>query len=204
MKKVIVLLAASVLGCGTDHRDMPSVEILPTLDVPDPPTNGVQIITAPFDNIQPGGDYEVCTWTDVIVDKATDLRSTLGKQTEPPGHHMLLYYTLEKQPPGTQRECTDTDMATFRYLTGVDNSGALGSAPGDLVFHIPAGAQVVLNQHFLNATDEVLRGQSAMNLNYAEPGNWRQAAGMTVLDSSISVPQGDSTFETHCTFDKQY
>lgn len=205
MKKLLLALGfapLALLGCGTDDPSGP--EILPGLMVPAKPDNGVQIITPPFDNIQPGGDYEVCTWTDVVFDKNTDIRSTVGYQTEPPGHHVLLFWTTEKQPPGTQRVCTDSDMATFRYLTGNAMNGEVGEAPGDLVFKVPEGAQLVVNQHFLNAGDEVLRGQSAMNVNFAPPGNWRQSSAAVVLDTSIDVPQGESTTNIHCTYDRQY
>ena len=63
MKKLLLALAVTFLGCGTDTPSGP--EVLPDLTVPPKPANGVQIITPPFDDIQPGGDYEVCTWTDV-------------------------------------------------------------------------------------------------------------------------------------------
>jgi len=202
MKKLLVVLGVSLLGCGTDSASGP--EILPDLTVPPAPDNGLQIITPPFDNIQAGGDYEVCTWTDAVFDKETDVKSTLGYQTEPPGHHVVLFYTTEKQPPGTQRICTDTDMSTFRYLTGNGNNGSVNAAPGDLVFKIPAGAQLVINQHFLNASDETLRGQSVVNVNFAPPGNHIASSSMAIVNSSLDVAQGMSTQQMHCDVDRQF
>lgn len=201
MKKLCLLVSLSLFACGTDTS---GPEVLDTLDVPAPPDHGLQIITAPFDNIQAGGDYEVCTWTDAVFKETTDVKSTLAYQTEPPGHHVVLFYTLEKQPPGTQRVCTDTDMATFRYLTGNGNNGAVNAAPGDLVFRIPAGAQLVVNQHFLNASDETMRGQSAVNVNFADAGNHIASSSTAFVNTALQVQTGESTQHQHCTIDRQF
>jgi hypothetical protein len=201
MNKLSFVLGLSLLGCGTDGPSGP--ETLPNLEVPEVPENGVQIITPIFENIQPGTDNEICAWSDVILDKQTDIKTTVGYQTEPPGHHAILFYTLDPQPPG-QRRCTDTDMATFRYLTGNGSNGEPNTAPGDLVFRVPAGAQLVVNSHYLNTSDEVVKGQSLINVLFAEPGKQYTASGSTVfLDSSIEVPLGVSTFKTSCIVDKQ-
>lgn len=202
MKKLYFALGILLLGCGTDGTSGP--EVLPNLTVPAVPTNGLQVITPIFENIQPGSDNEVCAWTDAILDQETDVRSTVGYQTEPPGHHALLFYTLEKQPPGTQHICTDTDMASFRYLTGNGANGIPNEAPGDLVFRIPAGAQLVINSHYLNTSDEVQRGQSLINVNYAEPGHHYTPSGATaILDTSIDVQPGASTYTTSCVINRQ-
>src|SRR5678815_351529 len=123
-------------------------------------------------------------------------------QNEPPGHHVILFYTLDKQPPGTQRICTDSDMASFRYLAGSGTNGEVNEAPGSLVFRIPKGAQVVVNHHYLNATDNVMRGQSVVNINYADPGNYTPAGNTAFLDSTIQVPPGESSYEHSCTIDR--
>ncbi|HEY5946212.1 MAG TPA: hypothetical protein VIV40_12005 [Kofleriaceae bacterium] len=196
------LASISLIGCGTDGSSGP--EVLPDLTVPKVPDNGVQVLTPIFDDIQPGTDNEVCTWTDVVLDKQVDVKSTLGYQNEPPGHHAILFYTLEKQPPGTQRICTDTDMASFRYLTGNGNNGAINEAPGDLVFRIPAGAQLVVNSHYLNAGDEVLRGQSVINVNFADASPHTPSGSLAIVDTQLQVAQGVTTQNMHCTFDRNY
>jgi hypothetical protein len=201
MKKLNVVIV-TLLGCGTDGASGP--ETLPNLEVPEPPANGVQVITPIFEDIQPGTDNEVCAWTDVIFDQETDIKMTVGYQTEPPGHHAILFYTLEKQPPGMQRVCTDNDMASFRYLTGNGANGVENKAPGDLVFRVPAGAQLVVNSHYLNTSDEIVEGQSLINVHFADPGKQYTASGATVfLDTSIDVPPGVSSFSTSCIVDKK-
>jgi hypothetical protein len=195
-----------VTGCGTDGVTEPDgPEILPALTVPPAPENGIQIITAPFRDIAPGKDYEVCTWTSAIFDRETDVKSTLGYQTEPPGHHVILFYTMDTLPAGTQRVCTDTDMASFRYLTGNGTNGIVNTAPGDLVFRIPAGAQLVMNQHFLNVTEETVSGQSALNVNFAEPGSVNTpSSSLAAVNTGLIVEQGVTTQKMKCTYDRPY
>ena len=68
MKTIYLALGFSLLACGTESS---GPEVLPNLEVPDAPENGVQVITPIFENIQPGSDNEVCAWTDIIFDKET-------------------------------------------------------------------------------------------------------------------------------------
>jgi hypothetical protein len=193
-------LGISLLGCGTDPS---GPEVLPDLEVPAAPKNGVQVLTPIFEDIQPGTDNEVCVWTDVIFDKETDVRSSISYQNEPPGHHAIMFYTLDKQPPGTQRICTDTDMASFRYLTGNAGNRVLNEAPGDLVFRIPAGAQLVVNAHYLNTSDEAVRGQSVVNVNFADPGTYTQSSNTAIVNTGLEVQPGVTKQQMHCTFEKE-
>jgi hypothetical protein len=203
MKKLSSLvLVIAVVGCGTDPVTPPGPETLPDLTVPALPENGLQIITPIFEGIQPATDYEVCTWTDQILTESIDVKSTVGYQNEPPGHHVIVFYTTNKLPPNTQRVCTDSDMASFRFLAGSGGEGVKTEAPGDLVFRLPAGAQIVINHHYLNATDEVLRGQSAVNINFAEPGNHIPSGNLAAIDTAINVPPGKSTHDIHCVMER--
>lgn len=200
------VMGASLLagaGCGTDGPgDSPpgTPELLPNLMVPEAPTagTGFQVITPIVRGLEPGSDHEICTWTDAYADTQLDVKSTIGFQTEP-GHHIVVYYTMEKQPPGLQRECTDSDMVAFRMVTGNGKEGEVSEAPGNLVFRIPQGAQIVINHHYLNATDEMMDGQSVVNVNFAAPGGNYIASGATAfLNSALVVAQGDTTQKQHC------
>jgi hypothetical protein len=197
----IIIATSFLLGCGVDQD--PGPEVLPNLTIPAPPDHGVQIITPIVRDLAPSADKEMCTWTDIVTDHAIDVKSTLGYQVEPPGHHIVLFYTFEKQPPGTTRECTGPDMESFRFLAAAGKSGELKAAPGNLVFHVPAGAQLVVNHHYLNATDGTLDGQSVVNVNYADPGgDYVYSGNLAFVDTSIQVPEGQSSWNLQCTMEK--
>lgn len=207
MKKLVNWVGVTglvLVGCGTDGgvgTDGP--EVLDNLEVPPVPEHGIQVITPVVRGIQPGTDNEICTWTDAFVDQTTDIKSTLAFQTEP-GHHTIVFYTLDKQPAGTQRVCTDTDMASFRFLAGNAGNGIENVAPGNLVYRVPKGAQIVINHHYLNATDEVMDGQSLVNINFAPDGGSYIASGSTAfLNSGLDVAQGISSQDQHCVVDRQ-
>lgn len=192
-------MGLALVGCGTDEgtkQDGP--EVLPNLEVPDPPARGLQVITPIVHDLAPGTDTEICTWTDAVVGDVVDIKKTLAFQTEP-GHHTIVFYTLDKQPPGTQRVCTDNDMASFRFLAGNAGNGIENVAPGNLVYRIPKGAQIVVNHHYLNATDETMNGQSLVNISYADEGGSYVPSGSTAfLNSALDVAQGISQQKQHC------
>ena len=202
MTKLLALSLVAIplfAGCGTDTGN-DGIATVPDLVVPPKPAadEGWQVITPIFDNVMPSMDYEVCTWTDIITDKVTDIRSSIGYQNEPPGHHVIMFYTTEKQPPGTQRVCNDSDMATFRFLTGAGSQGELNEAPGDIVYRVPAGAQLVVNHHYLNSTDQPLKGQSAINVYFADPTKqWTPSGYLAITNTDLQVAQGDTTQVMH-------
>jgi len=197
-----LLFVGLLAACASESSSGP--ETLPDLNVPDKPANGLQAITPIVRGIQPGTDNEICTWTDAIVDRDVDVRSTIAFQTEP-GHHTIVFYTEVKEPPGTQRVCTDQDMASFRFLAGNAGNGILNEAPGDLIYRIPKGAQIVINHHYLNASDEVMDGQSVVNINFADPGKTYRRSGSTAfLNSSLDIPPGVSDLHISCTMNREF
>lgn len=198
MKKLLLSIAL-VTACGTDS--VTQVKTLPDLQVPPAPdpAEGWQIITPITEHIAAGSDLEMCEWTNVFADKQTDIKSVVGVQNEPPGHHIVAYYTTVTQPPGTSRVCQDSDMATFRLLAGEGGEGIANAAPGNMVFRVPEGAQIVLNTHYLNTTDHELSGQSVSNLYFADPNAPNIPSGnVAFLDDTLDVPVGDYTMDIHC------
>lgn len=201
MKKLACLLVV-LAACGTDVE--PLSDLLPSLHPAAPPANGFQIVTPVVDGIQPGADQEMCTWTDKITTDTLDVRWTQGYQSVPAGHHIVVYYTMIHQPPGTQRVCNDADMATFRLVSGNGEEGERNEAPGNLVYRIPAGAQIVVNHHWLNVTDQVVQGQAVVNISPADPGGSYIPSGNTaILNTALDIPPGMQTMDIHCAFQRQ-
>jgi hypothetical protein len=169
------------------------------------PANGYQIILPEVKNLAPGSDNEFCTWTDLIVNHDVSMRAVQAFQTLT-GHHVIMYTTSKLQPPGTTRLCTDDDMATFRFGAGAGGEGMGGKneAPGNLVFPVPAGTQIVLNHHYINATTQPHDAQSAINIWLADPGQtYVDSASLALLDSSIRLPPGAATVDIDCVMPRE-
>src|SRR5579884_1397600 len=125
------VLALVLFGCG--GSDSPS-NLLPGFNPPPPPANGVQYIMPIVHNLAPGSDNEMCTWIGDKLDHDIDIKTIQGYQTAG-GHHIILYATTQPQPAGTTRPCLGTDTVTFRFAAGSggEGTGAINTAPGNLV-----------------------------------------------------------------------
>lgn len=203
MRKTLAL-AFMFMGCGTDQSAAPT--LLAGFDPGPAPESGFQAITPIVRNIPPGANIEYCTWTDTIINGEVDIKSVQGIQSTT-GHHALLYTTTVHQPPGTTRECTDTDMATFRFAAGGAGEGTSEkyTLPTNLVFRTPADSQMVINHHWVNETDNPVDGQAAINV-WTQPAaaNDQQVGSMVVLDTSMSIPATGGGMDVTCTMNKNY
>ncbi len=208
----LVLVAAAATACGSSSggtsQTQGGVELMPGFTptaAPDP-SKGFQIITPIVKDIAPGGSYEYCTWTNYFVDKDVWINAGEGMQSET-GHHVIIFYSKTKQPVGTHI-CTGNDMSEFNYALAP--SGGQGDAkftlPGDLAVKIPAGSQIMVNHHYLNASaTNVPQAQSAINIFYADPNVPHTPAGvMAIVDSSMTIPAGVSSYGVDCTIDQTY
>jgi hypothetical protein len=203
MRKTFVL-AFLIIGCGNDAQTGP--QLLPGFNPPAPPANGFQVIAPIVKDIQPGKDYEMCTWTNYIFDKTTDVKGVQGFQSKY-GHHVIMFSTAVQQPGGTTRICTDADMSTFRFGAGAGGEGqeSVNTAPGNLVYRVPAGSQIVLNHHYINAGTAPIDAQSAINVYLADPNAQNVPSGaMTVLDTTMKIPTGGGGLDISCTMNQQF
>lgn len=155
----------------------------------------------------PGADQEVCTWTEATVATDQDLVSTTGYQTVG-GHHIILYATSVHQPVGTTRLCKDTDMVNFRMVGAAAGEGALKLSdyiPKGVVFRIPAGSQLVVNHHYINATDKTIDVQTAVDLLLGPTSPSDIPTGsLAVVNTTFDVPAGKTSSATaDCTFKQE-
>jgi hypothetical protein len=208
----VALVAAAACGGrgnGSSQSNAPSVPLMQGFDpgpAPDP-SAGFQIVLPVVNDIEPDGSYEYCTWTNVVLDHDIWIKSSLGMQTET-GHHVVVFYTMTPAPPGQSRICNDSDMASFRFGIvgngeGVEQKNTL---PGDLAVHIPAGAQIVINHHYLNASAQAVpQAQSAVNVYYADPNAKRElASSIAFVDTAMSIATGQSSVDVTCTINNDY
>lgn len=194
MKMMIALSLCALAGACAPTK--PAVE---EFDPPAAAANGMQLRMKEVQNLHPGTSYEYCTWTDQITQKDLEIKSMQGFQTKL-GHHVILFYTSKTLPPGTTRECTDEDMASFRFAGASGGEGIESVAPGDLVHHVPKGMQLVVNHHYLNASQEMATGESALNIRFADPGVKSVRAGsLAFVNTELKLPPGRSTMDFSCT-----
>jgi hypothetical protein len=196
----------ALAGCSAAPQMRDGVEMLTGFDPPGAPENGMQIVIPIMRDIQPGSDNEVCTWTSMIADRDLTLRAVQGFQTET-GHHIVVYKTKDHQPPGTRRNCTNDDLTTVRFVAGAGGEGVYdkNEAPGNLAFTIEKGYQVIVNEHFLNASTHVHDAQSAVNLYFTEPGKtYIKSGALAIVDTSIILPPGRPSKEIDCEITQEF
>jgi hypothetical protein len=209
-----MLLAVAAVACGSGSKGAGSSgggDSVPLMAgfhpgaAPDP-SLGFQIIMPIIDDIAPGLSVEYCTDTNVIVPQDIWVNASEGWQSET-GHHVPFFYTINPQPQGTH-VCTNDEMSEFQF--GMPASGGpvaeKFTLPGDLAVKIPAGAQIVVNHHYLNASaTPVPQAQSSLNVYYADPTvPHTPSSMMVILDTNMTVPVGASSYGVDCTVDKTY
>ena len=178
-----------------------STTILGGTKVDAPPANGFQVVLPIVKGIAPQASEEWCTWTDHVADRDLDVQEVDAFQSKT-GHHVVLFYTERQQPPGTTRQCTDDDMASFRFVSGGGEGGS-AKLPGNLVARVPKGAQIVANHHYLNAGVATVDAQSAVNVHFADPGaKVTRTSAATWLDTQMRATPGHSTYDVRCTMQK--
>jgi hypothetical protein len=209
---VWIALSAAALGCGSgsgsgggaSSSGGSTVPLMAGFDpgpAPDP-SKGFQVVLPAVSDISAAGSFEYCSWTDVTLDHDIWVKESVGYQTES-GHHIIVYYTMDPQPAGQTRICSDYDMASFRFGVGAGGEGVSqdNKLPGNLAVRIPAGAQIVLNHHYLNAgSADIPQAQSAVNVFYADPSQpIVQSSSLAFIDTSMSLPPGPSSVDFSCT-----
>jgi hypothetical protein len=207
------LLLAVAAACGSGGKGAstttpPAVTLMAGFDpgpAPDP-SQGFQIILPAVNDIEPGSSDEYCTDTSVILPTDVWVDASQGFQTET-GHHVIFFYTMTPLPEGTHL-CGADEMGEFQF--GLSAGGGPDSAkftlPGNLAVHLPAGAQIIVNHHYLNAgATAVAQAQSAINVYYADPSVPHTPSGMmVVVDTNLTVPVGASKFTEDCTINQTY
>lgn len=172
-------------------------------DPPDPPADGMQIVTPALAQFPAGGNTEFCYFSKAILDKETAFRAGQGFQAKG-GHHAVVYWTQKTQPEQF-RKCTEDDMVTFHMLSGgggESGNGIVNDLPAGGAFHVPKGAQLVVNYHVLNAGDKPVDTQAAVNLFYGDP-SLAPLTSFYVSGTTFAIPpHGIVSWSTSCTAKK--
>jgi hypothetical protein len=176
------VLAVVLVGCGSDGP-----EVLDGFDVPAPKPGEIQLLSPIVEDIAPGADITLCHYIDFEADRDYDISDYQGFQSGG-GHHVLLYTVANHKPPQT-KPCTEDDMLNARYLAGGGAEGGKPEIPEGIVMRLKKGSQLLIQTHWINATDFPLRGQGAFNIEMGPASPASIVADLfTVVSTEISIP----------------
>ncbi len=194
MKKLL-LGSLLLVGCGADG-DSPFID---GFHPPAPASDEIQIVSPPVLGVPPGADVTICAYIDDRVAADTDIVAYKGFQTTVGAHHVILY-SVQQQQAANAHECTEDDMLNARYLAGSGADSPPAELPENVVFRIPANTQLMIQTHWINATDAAIDGQGAFNLKVTAPTPAHQTAQLfTFTDTLFTVPVGTGgTAGTEC------
>jgi len=183
------------LGCGAEATDPapaddPAKEDPvkedpvdePTIidDLPDEPELPADAIRFEFpEQIIPGAtEVQKCIYLEPIKEDMylTALESFQGKY----GHHFVVFKTsneLFNKEPGTVIDCTN-GKTMFEITPAISSVNfGLEKFPEGIAVKLPAGTQMVLQQHYVNTQLKSIRVKDVMHLRTVDPASVEQLAG---------------------------
>ncbi|HMJ12929.1 MAG TPA: hypothetical protein VK524_16015 [Polyangiaceae bacterium] len=180
-------------------RDSLPGELVADLPLIAPKDSDFPVFSDPID-VLPGEDRTYCTFTNVILKEPTIFGESFGAQS-PMGHHAILVYTTQPQEPHTG-PCGGMDGEQLLGGTGGKSVSDTASLPTNYGVEVPAGAQLVINHHWINTGREPVRGQSLMIARTLKSGGETVKAGSLAMVSIGWELPPQSPFEstTECTF----
>ena len=153
--------------------------------------------------IAPGSDITYCSYLDTTIADETDVvhYRVYGSLTS---HHAILYAAKQSRPVDTH-VCTEDDMVNGRFLAGGGAEGVSNiDIPDGLAFRIPANTQLMIQTHWINATQSAVDGQAVAYLTEVPSSPSRQTMDLfDVVNTSFTLPAGKVTSATStCTMKK--
>jgi hypothetical protein len=185
------LVALLVLAaCGDEDR------VFPPGSSADPNTPAADYVRyeAPPLQIEPGESKMWAQWVSAPLDHDIDVTDLLGSQGEG-GHHANLYATSDVQPVGMTREWQDADQLKARFVGSIGGEGgSVTKPPAGTVFRIHKGSALVMQTHYLNATDRMLTGTTHLDVKMqpADPGA-RIVSMFTSTTITLDLKPGQAT-----------
>lgn len=203
----ILIVALALAGCGsaeetqgnTPHVAYDGTPLVEGFDPPAPPDDALQLVSPIIEGISPGMNKEFCYYTKHVLTEELTVRAGQGYQATG-GHHVVVYWTSEPEDEDIH-ECTEADMTKLHVLSGGGaeaGNGIINDLPAGGAFHIPAGAQLVMNIHALNASSTTVDTQAVANLYYGDP-SLTPLTSFYVTGTSLKIdPHGTGSYAASC------
>jgi hypothetical protein len=199
---MLLLAVGTLLGCGTDSRS----QYVANFDPPDPPPGYTRFVTPTMKGIAPGDNLEYCQWVSGPADVAQDVLDLTGLQSAT-GHHVVLYATSATQfAVGETHICTEQDTVPISFVGAIGGEGTSSSAaklPDGLYFRLQAGQALMINTHWLNATDEPVDGQAVIDVKFAPASDQRQTADLFANTGvRFKLASGTNSYDASCVLEQ--
>ena len=194
----IVILA----GCGTD----PSSQVA-GFNPPAAMSGYTRFTTPVIKDVEPGANIEYCQWVADASDVSRDVMDVVGYQS-PTGHHAVLYATTDTTfKVGETHECTTADMLHISFVGAIGGEGTGTSAaklPDGLNFRLPAGQALMINTHWLNATDNAVDVQAVLDVKFTPMSADHVIADLFANngDTFEIAPGMSATYDNNCVLQK--
>lgn len=191
--------ASDGVPAGFTKAELPK-ELLSTLPLVAPKSDLDTPLFSDIVDVQPGEDVTFCTFTKLILDKDTIFGESFGAES-PQGHHAILQYTTTPQDPHTG-PCGQMDGPIMLGGTGGKGASDKPTLPTNYGVLVPAGAQLVINHHWINTTEQPVKGQAEMLARrLPDGGNTVLAGNLPMLGLGWTIPAaGSLSYSTSCTY----
>jgi hypothetical protein len=171
-----------------------------------PPVGDTHVLAIePFD-AQPGTERQVCKTINLPFDHEVDV-VVLRSEMKGTSHHFNAYKVLtDPTAPVTEEESTVHDCAPAAEQLGGDAAYFFGSAQPERVLNLPAGVayhflpgqRIILEQHVINSSSDVIQGGVDFELGLAAPESVieHHADVMWFASWSFFLPPSQTTSDT--------
>jgi hypothetical protein len=196
---LVCVLALSVPACTSSSGD--DVAYVKGFNPPPVKDGYTRYVLPPILGLHPGEDKLFCQWVQVASPTDVDIVDVEGYQSVT-GHHEVLYSSSEVEAVGTSRECTTQDMISVEFLGGIGGEGGANASklPDGYVFRQRKERTLLVNAHYLNATDSIQDVQSVMDVKIADPSPERKPVGMAVINYlDFQIPPNTPSYSVDAT-----
>jgi hypothetical protein len=211
MKKLLIALTLGLAACGNAQPSGPDTSnpgpdtsnpgpdtSNPSAEPSSPPEGYTRFAPMPIE-VAPGKDETWCQWVTAPAEADIDIMDITGEQVFP-GHHSIIFATTAAEPVGTSRLCSAEDSASVQLLGGVGGEGGASAFPKGAVVRLKKGMSLMMNNHYLNTSDQTVIGKSTLDVKFAPPSPDHVVASFfaNITVKFALMPLSETTVDATC------
>ena len=196
----LLALSAGLLGCPTDPGHDTDEPADFRVEIPDPPgaDEGVQIVMDDF-IVPPGEEVMWCyvaAWSpaeDVLINSFRGWQNLEGG-----GHHLVALGAQVPYEPGYNFDCTNLESMQSLEPLVLPEPGDTSYLPDGYAVRVPAGANVVIQSHYINYTAEPMVVRDVVHLGFYQGDDAIEASYLILNHGGLDIAPGESSVEVSC------